>query len=371
MERTPTPLTLRMAFDYKNHIDYRQNELGGFHTSFVVHDGTTFAEERIEDVFKTWGFSVFFDKESHSKEKQKWSVYIKFNETTNIREEDIKFYFSFGIEELSDSKKDHRHFFLSPNRVTEGNKDPVSISVRNNENRTEGVLMGYISGDKNSIKAKGIKNGDKQNNMDVRQYFYQFKDRNHVEESSLAMFEFKANLKEPFFIQLTYETNTETIENFPKDWNSLNERLDKKKSEFDSKFEKAFPTGPNLKNREKCSKVSMASLLGGLNYMYGPIRTSESQGYVQEKPMFSGTPSRTGFPRAFLWDDGFHNVLFCQYDKKICMSIIEHWLSTVFENGWIPREHIRGKECEEYANVAFLVQLEKEGNPPTLFLGIK
>ena len=56
----------------------------------------------------------------------------------------------------------------------------------------------------------------------------------------------------------------------------------------------------------KVSKTALSNLLGGINYMYGPIQVDISDFYISPRVLFSGTPARAGFPRGFLWDDGFH-----------------------------------------------------------------
>jgi mannosyl-oligosaccharide glucosidase len=51
--------------------------------------------------------------------------------------------------------------------------------------------------------------------------------------------------------------------------------------------------------------------------------------FIQHLPMLTGTPSRTGFPRAFLWDDGFHNEIICKWDKDLCLYILEFWSKNI------------------------------------------
>lgn len=50
------------------------------------------------------------------------------------------------------------------------------------------------------------------------------------------------------------------------------------------------------------------------------------------------------------------------------MSALKSWFETTWDDGWIPREQIRGPETEEYANKAFMSQTQDEANPPTLML---
>jgi len=61
--------------------------------------------------------------------------------------------------------------------------------------------------------------------------------------------------------------------------------------------------------------------------------------------MFSHIPSRFRFPRPFLWDEGFHNLITAYYDKDIALLSLKTWFGTInMDGGWIPREQARGPE---------------------------
>ena len=78
--------------------------------------------------------------------------------------------------------------------------------------------------------------------------------------------------------------------------------------------------------------------------------------YDKSAGLFTGCPSRPMFPRGFLWDEGFHLMLICQWSKFMCMDILAHWFNTIKEDGWIPREQIRGKEAEMFVPDEFIAQ---------------
>jgi hypothetical protein len=41
------------------------------------------------------------------------------------------------------------------------------------------------------------------------------------------------------------------------------------------------------------------------------------------KTVFSASPSRKVFPRAFLWDEGFHSTIICAWDLDLCEKIVK------------------------------------------------
>ncbi len=115
-------------------------------------------------------------------------------------------------------------------------------------------------------------------------------------------------------------------------------------------------------------------MLGGIGYYYGSvwIKTPNGGKYSDEPAgLFTGSPSRSRFPRGFLWDEGFHLMLTCQWSRYLCMDILSHWFHTMKPNGWIPREQIRGREAESTVPAEFLVQDPKLANPPSMMFPMK
>lgn len=149
---------------------------------------------------------------------------------------------------------------------------------------------------------------------------------------------------------------------------------------FNDKLGELFPVigAPDFEAqelRQSVRRAAISNLFAGLSYSHGRVKTladmTSSKPTQNEYDLFTSTPSRSHFPRGFLWDEGFHLLLTCRWDKVLCMEIIKSWFSTMTVSGWIPREQSRGEEQESWlSGNKFLYQSELEANPPTILFGL-
>ncbi|KAI8843588.1 glycoside hydrolase [Chytridium lagenaria] len=86
--------------------------------------------------------------------------------------------------------------------------------------------------------------------------------------------------------------------------------------------------------------------------------------------LFSAVPSRSFFPRGFMWDEGFHQLLIGKWDNDLSLDIVSHWAHLIDERGWVAREQILGDEAHSKVPKEFQVQYSHFGNPPTLVLAL-
>ncbi|KOS21346.1 putative mannosyl-oligosaccharide glucosidase [Escovopsis weberi] len=138
-----------------------------------------------------------------------------------------------------------------------------------------------------------------------------------------------------------------------------------------------------------------SSLLGGVGYFHGHqvIDRSYAEEYEEEGDgfwedaaaarargaqqfegpyeLFTAVPSRSFFPRGFLWDEGFHLALIADWDMDLTLDIVKSWYRTMDGDGWIPREQILGMEARSKVPPEFQIQYPHYANPPTLFLTIE
>ena len=146
---------------------------------------------------------------------------------------------------------------------------------------------------------------------------------------------------------------------------------------FDGRFEKTFQLQKRGYSAREitAAKAIMSNMVGGIGYFYGQalVKSKYNAEPVPYWPsaLYTGVPSRSFFPRGFLWDEGFHNLLISKWDPEISKDIIGHWLDLMNMEGWIPREQILGLEARAKVPDEFVVQRNENANPPTLFLPLQ
>ena len=108
---------------------------------------------------------------------------------------------------------------------------------------------------------------------------------------------------------------------------------------FASKFDQTF------KLREKnfsssaiiMAESALSNMLGGIGFFSGRalVKSLNNKEPVLYWPanLYTAVPSRSFFPRGFLWDEGFHNILISQWDLEITKDIIGHWLDLMNVEG--------------------------------------
>ena len=153
----------------------------------------------------------------------------------------------------------------------------------------------------------------------------------------------------PFELDVVFKSHSH-LEGKIKDLNFESE-LSHWRREFDAKFETTFGLMKRgFDNKAlRFAQAAMSNMIGGIGYFYGQslVQSERSKHPVKywEAPLYTAVPSRSFFPRGFLWDEGFHNLLISKWNPAISADIVGHWMDLINDEGWIPREQILGLEA--------------------------
>ncbi|NXM29657.1 MOGS glucosidase, partial [Oxyruncus cristatus] len=146
---------------------------------------------------------------------------------------------------------------------------------------------------------------------------------------------------------------------------------------FERRFEDTFGLGARGATPPQCrfAQAALSELLGGLGFFHGrSLLRSERRSEPLPGPkatLFTAVPSRSCFPRGFLWDEGFHLLLLGRWAPALARDVLAHWLDLMNTDGWIPREQILGDEARARVPPEFVLQHSETANPPTLLLALE
>ncbi|CAG9574147.1 unnamed protein product [Danaus chrysippus] len=178
----------------------------------------------------------------------------------------------------------------------------------------------------------------------------------------------------PFVLDVVY--TTEDLPTPPVRGEEYTKTMEKMKKGYDEEFERIFKLEKKGYSAENISiaKAALSNMVGGMGYFYGASRV-QSQ-YTREPvpywraALHTAVPSRSFFPRGFLWDEGFHLLLVSRWSADLALDVAGHWLDLINVEGWIPREQILGAEALARVPKEFVVQHNSAANPPMLLLSL-
>lgn len=139
-----------------------------------------------------------------------------------------------------------------------------------------------------------------------------------------------------------------------------------------SRFRKPRPSADG--SRAAMVRYAVGNLAGSVTLFTGRQFVRGEDGEPERsEPMrlLTGCPSRSLFPRGFLWDEGFHQLLLARYDPRRSADVLSSWFRTADETGWIAREQILGPEAASRVPRQFRVQRRDVANPPTPLLAVQ
>ncbi|KAH8395183.1 hypothetical protein KR222_000519 [Zaprionus bogoriensis] len=184
-----------------------------------------------------------------------------------------------------------------------------------------------------------------------------------------------------FTLDITYQSTSEFDfgESIPKPQTgrAYTTALQAKMEEFEKRFEDTFHLGAKGYGAEEISfaRNALSNMMGSIGYFFGASRVqsvhTKNPVPYWKAPLYTAVPSRSFFPRGFLWDEGFHGLLISAWDVDIELDIICHWFDLLNVEGWIPREQILGSEALAKVPEEFITQQNSNANPPTFFLTLR
>ncbi|KAM4673155.1 mannosyl-oligosaccharide glucosidase [Amazona ochrocephala] len=187
----------------------------------------------------------------------------------------------------------------------------------------------------------------------------------------------QVTLEPPAAVEVTFESGSAAPAPAPLAGAAFSAALARHEAAFQQRFEATFGlagkgfTAP----QRRFAQAALSEVLGGIGYFHGRSLVQAAPGERAvpgaEAALFTAVPSRSFFPRGFLWDEGFHQLLVARWDPALSREVVAHWLDLMNAEGWIPREQILGDEARAKVPPEFVLQRSETANPPTLLLALE
>ena len=219
--------------------------------------------------------------------------------------------------------------------------------------------------------------------------FYGVLSNEQEQQPSLMMFQHIVTL--PYSLTFSLVPADKADELPASDVHRLVDQLGERVSGFQQRFDTVFPLTSEYAtaSHKHFAQAALSNMLGGIGYFHGKsliehtsvVTTKGADGRERKQKksetkktaplgLLATVPSRSFFPRGFLWDEGFHQLLVSRFDVRLSVEILRNWVGLILPNGWLPREQILGEEARRRVPAQFQVQRPTIANPPVLLLAM-
>lgn len=326
---------------------------------WTAHDGENFAVEQIQD--ESYQLNVQFVKDVHGEHGGDWTSRVHV-QTSNRTLAPVSLFFYFHhdlpwIDEISRSTPADQQIITIRGQTAE--LDGFTVQIQPS---SSGVLLRTLTDvfSLEKIHQEVLTKFSSEQNFYLltEQTLKDFQHNTVIVQLTIP----QLNTQHGFSFDVVFQSDSSARHRT----NELTgpffaEQLAKFQKQFDERFETIFQlkTKQNFDAKKiQFAKSTLSNLLGGISYFTGEperrrreetsLRVVLGQSLVakanQKTPdlywpasLYTAVPSRSFFPRGFLWDEGFHNLLIARWNRDISMEILSHWLDLLNNNGWIPR----------------------------------
>jgi len=345
---------------------------------WIKHDGVNFGVQNISD--QGFNLKTQFVKIDGGENGGDWSWRVSATTKSTLPVQLSLFFYAatenqgnVDIEKL-DAKKD---IYQIKGQTSELGKFTIKFPRNNNEQigKYNAVNTWISSLDKLDSVLVSTMVGYKKNNLTSYYISPSSKQARPAQAKSQVVFH-QVTMTVPFDFEVVFESESKKNRVKELSGTHFTETLNHFIQKFDEQFEKTFPLHEKGYSKDQISfaQSALSNMVGGIGHFYGKslVMSEEMERPVEYWPahLLTAVPSRSFFPRGFLWDEGFHQLLIGKWNSQLSMEIIQHWLNLMNHEGWIPREQILGPEARSKVPAEFVVQKSSNANPPALFLSI-
>ena len=102
--------------------------------------------------------------------------------------------------------------------------------------------------------------------------------------------------------------------------------------EYHALFNSKFDLSSYSANYQAAAQAAVSNLLGGISYFVGETEQMDKDGNrvkTEKGSLLTAVPGRSFFPRGFLWDEGFHQIVISEWNLTLSEEILRSWFNRI------------------------------------------